>query len=469
MEEFERQGNWWFPKSDKNPRRGKLVFEPAVSGRLIVGDQDFYGWIGGQRKDNGRIPLILGELEDGTSVTLFNCKPGNVWLGNTKEALEQDSLWLFCEAIFVGYHFGRVDDIAFEIVSTRYTFLDDWIIVPSKAEYRAWIESLRTSEDVEHSLNFADYDTLEPIEVNFNGGRLSIRTKHINSVEDTDESATTCKRISLRLSDRSYGNYSTYLNVYLRNFLTLATNRRNFPVDIVGHRNAGDSTPIRVYFQVSGYRNRNELGPAFFMLFNYRDLNSQLGADDASYLLQSYLQRWIDSYGKIEKVHSILFTVFHQENIDPVVHFLLLTQAVEAYHRGRLPGEYLAEEDYKPLLHLLEQTIDSIVPQFLANTIDSFPQVDNTSRLQMLESLQETKQGEPLRQRLKNSIAHSYEYSLIKRLTDMRKLIIRQTSKELYVRILKMSHSVDSGNFESKVNATRNYYTPPPRRPHQCH
>ncbi len=459
MKEFERQGNWWFPNSEKRPRGGKLVFEPAVSGRLIVGDQDFYRWIGGKRDDSGHIPLILGEVEDGTPVTLFNCKPGNVWLGNTREALEQDSLWLFCEAIFVGCHFGTVDDIAFEIVSTRYTFLDDWITVPSKTEYRAWIESLRTSEDGESSLNVADYDTLEPIEVNLKGGRLSIWPDHINSVEDTDESTTKCKRMSLRLSDRSYGNYSTYLSVYLRNFLTLATNRRNFPVDIVGHRTAGDSTPIRVYFRVSGYRNRNELGSAFFMLFNYRDLNSQLGTDDASKLLQVYLQRWIDSYAKIEKVHSILFTVFHEENIDAVVHFLLLTQALEAYHRGRLSGEYLAEADYHPLLQLLEQAIDTIVPQYLADTLIAFPQHDSSSRVQMLKKLHETNQGEPLRQRLKNSIAHSYEYSLIKRLTDLRKHVISQTSKGLFARILKMSPSVEKGNFESKVNATRNYYT----------
>lgn len=459
MESFEVNGKWWFPNSDKEPRPGMLVFEPAVSGRLIAGDRDFYGWIGGQRDEDGRIPLILGDLDDGTPVTLLNCKPGNVWLGNTREAYEQDSLWLFCEAIFVGCHFGTVDDIAFEIVSTRYTYLDNWITAPSKAEYRAWTDSIQSSGDSTHSLNFADYDTLEPIEVNLNEGRMSVWTEHINSVEDTDDFTNLSKRISLRLNDRCYSNYSTFLRVYLRNFLTLATNRRNYPLDIVGHRHALDSVPIRIYFRVSGYRNRNEIPPSVLMIFNYRDLNSQLGADDASKMLESYMQRWIDSHQNIEKVHNILFTVFHQENIDTVVHFLLLTQALEAYHRGRLPGEYLAEIDYQPLWHLLKQAIDSTVPQHLADTIDTLPHLDSGSRLQMLKSLQDSNQGEPLRQKLKSSIAYSYEFSLIKRLTELRKLVIRSTSKDLFMRILKMSPSVNSGDFESKVKDTRNYYT----------
>ena len=348
---------------------------------------------------------------------------------------------------------------SFEVVSTSYTFLDDWIIAPSKAEYNLWIESIRTNGDGEYRLEYADDDTLEPIHLELHGGRLSIWREFVNAFEDTDQPVITRKRISLRLNDRSYSNYYVHLHVFLRNFLTLAMNRRNYPVDIVAHRKAGDGNGIRVYFSVSGFRNRDELGPAFFMLFNYRDLNSQQGAGDACEMLQSYLQSWIDSYEQIEKVHSILFTVFHQENIDTVVHFLLLTQALEAYHRGRLPGEYLAEEDYLPLLDSLEEAIDSIVPQYLTDTIDTFPLHESNSRLQMLKGLQETKQGEPLRQRLKKSIAHSYEYSLIKRLTDLRKHIACHTSRRIYFRILKMSPAVDSANFESKVNSTRNYYT----------
>ena len=47
MERFEVKGKWWFPGEEKEDEKldGMLVFEPSVSGRLIVGDRFFYRWI----------------------------------------------------------------------------------------------------------------------------------------------------------------------------------------------------------------------------------------------------------------------------------------------------------------------------------------------------------------------------------------------------------------------------------------
>ena len=418
MERFEVKGKWWFPGEEKEDEKldGMLVFEPSVSGRLIVGDRFFYRWIQDRHRPEGVFSVVLGETNDGTPITLYNCRPAHVWQGSRNNELEQDNGWLFADVIIVGHHFANPEEIVFQEISTRYTHLDQWVVWWSQAEHEEDLERIFTREHSDES-TLQYRPILEPI-------RLQIDDEQVVIYHDDDHTAATDlgpNRIAIKLvGNRHISRYRRFLDIYIRHFLSLATSRPNFPTDVKGHvSNGGVRQDLSIFFSTKGYKTVDETPVSFEMLFRMRDVQHDL---------TQYLSKWIRDYDKYESVHQVFFSTYSLDwSTDIVITFLLLTQALEAYHRELYPekGKYEDDDNYKH--------IKANITSFLSTNVEN----------------------DSLRKKLVNSLELGNDFTFARRVKSVCKDILREYYKDIFDSQPKLKYR----SFEFRVPKTRNFYT----------
>lgn len=97
------------------------------------------------------------------------------------------------------------------------------------------------------------------------------------------------------------------------------------------------------------------------------------------------LEAWFTKAERLRAVYTLFFGSMYFSEMYPRFHFLNLIQAVETFHRNMRKGQYLTEEDFKPI----RTALTSAIPEGIADD---------------------------LREALKSKIRYGYEYSLRKRL-----------------------------------------------------
>ena len=127
LKEFKFEGLWWFPENHEKKFCGILTYSPYEGATLeMMGDLEHI---------ITSPSLILGMTINGKQFTLYRCikhiKHRN--LHNPYLAVYRFNIRI----IFIGIHFGQVNDIQFNKISVHYSNLDEWLNIPifSKHDY----------------------------------------------------------------------------------------------------------------------------------------------------------------------------------------------------------------------------------------------------------------------------------------------------------------------------------------------
>ena len=333
MKKFEKEGRWWLPHDRDNDLPGLLSFDPQNGGMLETIGRFKTDHLFGQHQLLEEVELIHGSVR-GSAYTLVRCQ--TIDYGDTYSP-DFQGLRYSVKYIYAGHHFKRCEDIQFRKLIFGYTYLDNWVGIDG---LEGGISDHGYRTDLTELFDLPTYQM--QIKVQYQQ-RVDRKSRTEAKVQDV-------ARIVL-VSDekRPFPDYDQLINFHLANFLSLATLRMNFPLDIKG-RVEDNIGLIGIYYQIPSFLER--MRPRYWrpILFGFEVVKNSLG---------SYLESWIDKYDKLWAVYDLYFQTIYTRALKPKTEFLLLAQALEAYHRhaNRYESEYLTREEYEPTRELLVNAI----------------------------------------------------------------------------------------------------------------
>ena len=411
MESLKHEGIWWLPsKLDTNDERqfyGTLTFQPRSGGLLeLVGE---FGSFELRAKEEPENFEIIQGLVQGALVTLLNCE--TVGFSGSYPGFETTKLKV--SFIFMGHHFDSIDDIRFDRVSLSYTYMDEWM-------------RRKNFERVgKYDVRYVPFETIESLFDNF---KLAFSYSYNRNMQLAKFSTTVSIEDKARVSiipqtNIGWADFFQFFNSHLPNFLSLATGYSNYAIDVKGTLSS-TTRKVDICYQIPHFDEQPEPMTNLAMLFTFDDVK-----DDVS----DYLAAWIDKFEDLGSVVDLYFHTVHSKALNQRTRFLLLAQALEAYHRNRNPEEgfYVTPvEDYKPIERAL---ITALEKQHLDTS--------HTAKL-------------------KSSIEFGNEYSLRKRIKEVIDEItadhgeIAEALRDIFGK---------SRVFASEITKTRNYLTHHPK------
>ncbi len=404
MESFEHAGYFWLPCQFEDRVSGKLLFNPQYGGALELRIEGFYDHT---NFDNEVYPIILGVV-NATEFSLINCRKigGEI---NLKINFSDQKIVFDIETIFEGHHFGTIDDIKFEFVRSSYTYLDDWM---DQRNFRF--------EDGGVSYSQPELTTiqLEDKSISFGAGV----SESISRTEVVLKEA--CGVIVTPNEERPFNEYRQLVDIQLPNFLTLATGMPNYASNVRTELTNNDMPKeINIYYRVPGYVVKPRSIPTEHMLFTFEDVKNSPS---------KYLPNWIKKSVELQSVYDLYHQTIYSRLIHFRTRFLLLAQALEAYHRNLYDEKYQPKPRYKQAKRCLKRAI----PEWI--------------------------EGEH-RNNLKASIDHGNDFSLKTRIVKICDSILRDYFVNGTVVIVDVLIG-DVDEFAEKVKDTRNYLTHHPKK-----
>ena len=403
MESFEFPGVWWIPTDpEKTKFYGPLRFDSKNGGKLsLTFDEDGKTHeIIGSRASQG-IPIVHG-LMDGRKVTLIEChKTIPSWQSRdlARNAYTQTvSIWT--DTVFVGAHFESLHAAKFNWMSVSFTHLDNWLGIerldhdddgkPYMKPFEPMV--VHISNDLKIVFCRALYEEI--------GGRHSPYPEVLIA---EIQSNVGMPYISYDLEEEpEKKSFRSYIELYLRDFMNLVTGEPNYPFNIVAPSPYENRQLVKIYNRIPGYDPDaiRRVEWSFTIPYNFFQPR-----------FPRHLKTWMERAEALRSACELYFKRYYLSNIDIETQFTFLIQAIEAYHR-RISGDtYLDCDDYSQLEEMLCKEIEKIAK---TSEIESWAKSEINP-----ENVNSLKQS------LLNSVKYGNEYSLRRRLKDIRKGILQ--------------------------------------------
>ena len=345
MESFEDMGYWWLPEESGKPISeipesaipGKLSFDPATGGLLELLGNFEEGMPFGDNWGK-RFEIIHGYVgSEYACITLNDCMVSSQSFDTFTETK------LMVERIFrsPNYWFGKAEDIVIEKLFLSYTHFDDWM---RQNNFR----SDRTHHNYERVLTYdVGYVSPEPIEISLDNVKIRIESALSSKHSISEVSLKNFHRFVITPQEAlQFDEFLPFINFHLCNFLTLATNHTNYPLDVSGK--VSDKWGVRIYYRIFDYKEKEGSVSPWPMLFTFNDVEDEL---------PKYLSKWICSAERLRSVYALYFYVRDRKTLALETSFLSLAQALEGFHRIVCGGAYLTPEKYEPVKEALKDAI----------------------------------------------------------------------------------------------------------------
>lgn len=413
MESFALNGVWWTPDNPTLRRYGALYFDPAVGGQLeltIEGKSEVTGF------DSSAYHLILGVV-DGTAITLKSCRLVN-WGSRQSKAFTTRKRVFEVVIIFDGHHFHETEDIQFRALTLGYTHLNEWM----------GMENFEFTGSFDNPGYSISYTPFQPVILSLTNVDIELGFNHEwpgNDYRTREISLQDKAYISVRpKKSYAYEDIFPYINRYFPTFLTFATGRPNYPIELNGelmdvYETEGVPKKVSIYYAKRITYNEIEPLAKWQMLFCFEDVKEDLN---------SYFSKWIDLSFEISTVIDLYSRLLYETDLFIDTMFLVLAQALEAYHRSRYGGEYLTRCEYGPIWEDLKIAIDEV----------------GTKQPNMSSALKD---------KLKAGLEFGYEHSFRKRLKYICQHVLRDHND-----IIEAIYG-DAELFISRIKATRDNLT----------
>ena len=350
MKSFQYPGLWWLPSNEEQKIAGVATFmgnEPTVLVLHGMFTRDFKpGPI-----EFSEHPIILGTIENDQQITLFHCQETSFKLGEE----EEQKYW--ADVTFVGAHFTDPQVIHFNKVDAFYNYLPQWAGV---FPYRGLQEPF---DDVRASTTKG----VVTVQVVRNVWERLVRETDVMREAILPE--TVCVRFEVQEA-LSLNEWTTQFLAPLQHFISLATQRPNAIVNIVGyvqqeHANPSNSNgseiPVQITFApaITPISTKNSTVPGT-ILFSLQNIATNLSV---------ILDTWLRIADELDSAFRLFFGVLYTEfPLD--LQFLLLAQAVEVYQDHRFDKTPFSEEEYQRLMErLLESCTEEHYKEWLGNAL----------------------------------------------------------------------------------------------------
>jgi hypothetical protein len=359
------QGQWYIFGDGQPPAVGVLNFDPETGLTLDVQRHrapDLGQAIGGAGFQCP--PIVRGMDANGSAVTVFG---SFVTKSNSTAALDEYKISVTCAT--VGAHYNQFNDATFNQIRSTYSVLDAWLIRPSIAM-------------LPQNAGMPAYQQQHPPDVSatLTDGTSVILTMSLHS--RTSPSSVT-------LSQSQYVHFITTNAAPLR---TLSDNYVFKFGKLLSFLSRVDVAVDQIVFPQQGAM-RGEVEFLCAMPGSTkvkRTLNNPAGLvpyQEIVAQLPALIVRWFDYYEEMEAILNLYFTAISQSDIPVNTRFLLLAQALEAYHSrsDRFVAEIQPKTDFKARLKaILDLVMDGGEKSWLKENLNFANQKKLATRLNEL-------------------------------------------------------------------------------------
>ncbi len=381
MESFKLEGTWWLPDSPDNRISGTLRYDPKEGAHLeLIGSFSLDIGLRSQSKVPNQT-IILGSSVNGKAITLYKCyeKSFKINFPGLPRSV------FFANVIFIGYHFDTEEKILFDEIAISFSDLSSWVSISG---FKNEVESF---PDIgKHKLSFI-YET--PKDISLELGDTEIRITFRLDVQAHRFSAINLtQKVFIVFKPTSAIDFLTYFDGMVkgfRDFLSFALGRATYFDDVIGKSKLNMTklddgkivqNEIRIYLRSTSLTESSRTFDAMDMMFTYNDVADELGI---------CLRNWFQKYPTLGPTYGLFLGSLYNPSIYLDHEFLSLAQALESYHRRTLGGKYISDETYLPQYNAFLDAIDS-------------------------------RTGPDFKESLKGKLTYLNEYSLSKRMKDLR-------------------------------------------------
>lgn len=397
IETREFRGYWWLPESPDNKVGGIAVFNPSegISLELLSSLNAEFGQLSRENR-------IYGITTEGKDVTLEDCVQNNSSMSISDGTGLTTSEYKALRA-YIGSHIS--DEHRFDAGRIHYPILSNWVGISGVDDIQ---------DDGQGSIEVS-YDRPDAISAEISDAELSLNfspklsLQRVGGVSIDEKVYFRIQPKSGQLSfDELVGHGRT-----LQDFLTLASGKETQISDLIGivddEEEPGENKIEILFTTVGEVQGSGQLhsGRANFMLSDIREKFSEV------------MRSWFRGYEELKPVFNLYFSVQYSSEMYVQNRLLTLSRAVETYHRSRMDGQYLSEDEFE---------------EFYQDLCDEVPD----------------EYSESFRSHLMNgTFKYANEYSLRKRLSEL-------TNR--YIHILERLPLEIENSINLIVN-TRNYFT----------
>jgi ApeA N-terminal domain 1 len=353
---FTYSGVWWLPFKEDQKVAGEATFAGDKQTKLTLhgmfphhfkpGIIDLLPWY----------PIILGTTDAGEPVTLFHCQEtySSSLLAEEGEEGEQE---YWAEVVYIGSHFTDPEQIFFNKVDLQYSYLPQWAGI------------------------FPYYGQQKPFdEVSASTAKGTVVVQLVKSVwerfaEKTDliPESDLPEVVRIRCEVQDALSLEEWMNQFitpLQHLISLATQRPNAIVSIVGYRKQNEAnqldravseTPVQIAFPPAIIPiPANKSTTPRTILFSLQEISSNFSP---------IIDTWLHNADELDSVYKLFFGVQYT-NLLLDLRFLLIAQAVEVYQDHRFLKPALPEEEHKSLMEtILAACADEKHKEWLADTL----------------------------------------------------------------------------------------------------
>jgi hypothetical protein len=395
LEAFEYTGIWYVPEEADKQVTGILKFDPKSGTQLEI--------IGSYEMSIVHVldfaKIIHGVLVNGRKVTLWNCYVTKRSGGMSS----YEHTFILVEVVLIGFHFKRVEDIAFHTFSISYLGLEDWIDNNSfDLDIQNW--------PLECTIKYK-----RPTELIATLDAFTVSIRYFAGFSKNTRQAVLKQAVYLVVSSETpihFNELTSNLFFHIRNFFALGVAHPIYPQLVTGNT-AQTEENISIFYRTDQHVELTNTFHPNYSLFLLKDISVNF---------QNHLQTWFSKSSKLEPVCELYFGVFYSPAMYLRVQFLLLAQALEAYHQRLYGGTYMSAKDYKEVRKILSAKIPP--------------------------SLQEEHKAS-----LQSRIDFGNELTLFTRLRLILEVVLKPYKSQLDPLI------EDSEKLAQKIKDTRNYFT----------
>lgn len=360
MDSFSGWGEWQIPEFPDTEFPGELKFVPGEENELMIrlpsgGLLEFFE--SGEFKD---VPIIFGYCNS-LRVTLYKCQTTGTYFQNGRSYAS-----LSFEYLLTGIHFEHPDEIVFKYIQVNFTDLNEWIGLHSFNTKFQIDKSLDTFEQIDLSYKLPDKITF----------KLQQMDVHINFYNTYKETTFYNRQITQTTYIEIEPNEEWHLDKYLQGikrlqeFLGFANCKAIYPTAVIGkslkdvtlmkngkpwHRNIG------IYYQTKAHRSDKRKYRQDEILFDFKSIQNEFG---------SIIQLWLERYEPLSPVFDLYFGIVYNERIPHRVQFINLCQALEAYHRRVMGGEFMSGTELNDLRNTLKNAIPETITGDFRNSLE---------------------------------------------------------------------------------------------------
>jgi hypothetical protein len=398
---FDFSGKWWIPGEDREPKRGKLSFQPGRFMQLKLDSPSYGDFIFGDIEGDLKIPdyllhpIMQGITDNGYHITLANCEEIRGIGFFTPQYMLVSNKPIECNTI---------DELTFKRISARYTHLEQWF---------SSFTPLRFG-NVSNPVQYIPPQAIK-IPVPAISGEIYFGPNQETSMQNYEASVKFTASVEICLEAPQPLTWLIEQLQHVQDLLAILVGKPVRKLNVfspsVQDSNTKNIEPkIYIFHAVPP---PDDIKPihASKMILSAQDLGSSIQSVFAAWFASETRELW-------EALRDVYFGVHYNTIRVPRFQFLALMQVIESYHRRKYPDQnYQTRKEYEKYR---KQLVDAIPDEF-----------DPAHRAS-----------------LKNRIKYGYQYSLRKRL----ELLLENLGSELR-KVIGIEDIV------GEIVESRNYFT----------